>query len=232
MTLFVVMRTNSPTSSGPGNDQYLLPQPPLPTHASSFPSSPLPTATSPPQSAFTVSAYAHPASPASPPPPVEAMSPDDMLRAYAVRSAANSSPAPPSAFAPLSSAPSSNPVASPKVKGRKLSIRASLGFAKKPSTPTIERVLSPVSIGYPMHVAPASPLPRPNTPSTSTGGMAGVGARGMGTGMAGVGAAGMAGVGVAMGMGAGPQYTIGEDEEYEDQAQGGYAYGDAYGGVN
>ncbi|KAH0582208.1 hypothetical protein J132_04159 [Termitomyces sp. J132] len=151
-------------------DDYLLPQPPPPTHASSFtsphpmPSSPLPpspnTALSS-TSAFTLSAYT--GQPSTPP----VLSPDDMLRAYAVRK--SSSPAPP---------PSSMPpqaTGSPKPKGRKLSIRASLGMMRR------ERTASPMAISSPVqstlvHTG-SGPVTRVDVEAGAGAGMAGVGAR-------------------------------------------------------
>ncbi|KAG6906500.1 hypothetical protein DXG01_013660 [Tephrocybe rancida] len=224
MPALSMMRTGSPTHQHHQTDEYLLPQHPAPAYTSS-----LPSAYSPASSGFTISAYASPSTPSTPP-VVPVMSPDDLLRAYAVRKG-TSSPA------PTSSSPSSfaSP-ASPKVKGRKLSIRASLGLHKKASNPAmgISNLTSPQFqtqeqvIGYPMPVAPHSPLP-PRTPITPVGGggagMAGVGARsgGMGAGMAGVGVGGM------MGGGMGAQYAIGEDEDdvYGEED----AYGGTYGGM-
>lgn len=84
------------------------------------------------------------------------MSPDAMLRAYAVRT-----PPP--------------PTASPKVKGRKLSIRASLGrgftFGKR------ERAQSPM-------MGMSTPTPT-HMSSLSEAGMAGVGVRNVGAGVGG-----------------------------------------------
>ncbi|GLB42567.1 hypothetical protein LshimejAT787_1200160 [Lyophyllum shimeji] len=232
MSMPVPMPAPAPATA---TEEYLstpLPAPPAPTHPSpiSPPSaahsftgatyaptlpSPISTGTA---STFSPSAYAYnPAFPQPPPTPVSpqhtggtatnAMSPDEMLRAYAERKAASGSPAPPSAFS------HSNP-ASPRVKGRKLSLRASFGIkGLKGQGP--ERTQSPAldkaAISYPMPAAPKSPA--------GAAGMAGVGARGM----AGVGA-GMAGVGAA----AGAQYAIGEDEDEEGPGAGEVDYESAY----
>ncbi|KAG6905538.1 hypothetical protein DXG01_002088 [Tephrocybe rancida] len=162
-----------------------------------------------------ISTYTSPPSPSTPP-VVPVMSLDDLLHAYAVCKGT-----PP---APTSSSPSSfmSP-ASPKVKGRNLSIHASLGLHKKVSNHAM-------GTGHriPMPVAPHSPLP-PRTPITPVGGggvgMAGIGVQsgGMGAGMAGV------GVGGTMGGGMGAQYAIGEDKDdvYGEED----AYGGTYGGM-
>ncbi|KAG6819522.1 hypothetical protein H0H93_011066 [Arthromyces matolae] len=248
MPALTLMRTGSTSRSSPNTnsnindpDDYLLPQLPPPTHspASALPSV-LPLSPNTPTSAFTLSAYTTQPNSAMPPPEMmPVMSPDDMLRAYAVRRKSNqaqySSQAPPSSSAAAIAASSSPGIGgSPKGKGRKLSFRASFGLKKKDRD---DRVGSP----SPMMLKISEPMPIPGSPVAhspySPGGefgMAGVGARGMG--MAGVGAGAGAGVG-AHGYGqaygqqqqhAPVQYVVGEDDGDEE-----YEYGDvdAYGGV-
>ncbi|KAF8063160.1 hypothetical protein FPV67DRAFT_1672199 [Lyophyllum atratum] len=205
-------------------DEYLftpLPTPPQPTHPSpispsytptSFtgatyaPTLPSPINTSAP---FTPSAYAYNQAQSQPPTPATpsmALSPDDMLRAYAERKAA--------AAAASEGAPSSYAQSSPRVKGRKLSLRQSFGIKGLGGGGKLggERVGSPAldkgAISYPM--------PAPSSSSSAQGGMAGVGARS--AGMAGVGV----GAGAGMGMGGGAQYAIGEDEDEDVDYESAY----------
>ncbi|RDB21605.1 hypothetical protein Hypma_011209 [Hypsizygus marmoreus] len=151
------------------DDDYLfttLPVPPTPTY--SKPSSPIspfaPSYTGATYAPTTTSSYA-PSSPFSTSTsstavatPV-AMSPDEMLRAYAERKAANSSPA---------------PTQTPKKGGRKMSIRASLGGGN------VKKEVPKIAISYPMPVA---------TPTTGYGmagvGAAGMAGVGVGVGLAG-----------------------------------------------
>ncbi|KAF5376519.1 hypothetical protein D9615_008578 [Tricholomella constricta] len=211
MPALSMMRTglepSTPTATStsfPGStstqDEYLftpLPTPPAPIHPSPY----------------SPSSYAFNTTPASPATPGAALSPDDMLRAYAERkaAAAAASSGPPSAF---------NTPASPKAgKGRKLSLRASFGIKGLKGVMDRERAVSP-SHGHGLDKGAIShPLPAasPATPTGGgAGGMAGVGARG-------VGAAGMAGVGV--GVGGAAAYAIGEDDDEEMD------YEDAYVGT-
>ncbi|KAG6818983.1 hypothetical protein H0H93_016653 [Arthromyces matolae] len=248
MPALTLMRTGSTSRSSPNTssfnnnetdpDDYLLPQLPPPTHspASALPSV-LPLSPNTPTSAFTLSAYTTQPNSAMPPPEMmPVMSPDDMLRAYAVRRKSNqaqySSQAPPSSSAAAIAASSSPGIGgSPKGKGRKLSFRASFGL-KKRDRDEREKASSP----NPMMLKISEPMPIPGTsspvahspysPAEGTYGMAGVGARGM-TGMAGVGAgAGVGAHGYGQQQHAPVQYVVGDDEEE-------YEYGDvdAYGGV-
>ncbi|KAG6902924.1 hypothetical protein C0995_009315 [Termitomyces sp. Mi166 len=184
MPALSMMRTSS-------TEDYLLPHPPPPTHASSLPSvlPPSPYTADSTASAFTLSAYTQ--QPTSPP----VMTPDDMLRAYAVRK----SGAPPSSF----SVPSSTGSGSPKTKGRKLSIRASLGMIiRSPSLrASSPRAPSPMVISSPVPGTLVNNYSMTQNPSLTSAGMAGVGARNMG--------------------GGGPSYVVGDDDDDYESAYGG-----------